>query len=66
MIAAFESASGKQIPYRITGRRPATSPNAMLTRHWPCGTGLANSNSDIEAMCEDTWRWQVANPQGYT
>jgi len=65
MVAAFARASGRQIPYRITARRPgdiaqcyADSALAKRELGWQARLG-------IEAMCADTWRWQAANPQGY-
>ena len=59
MITAFEQASGKQVPYRIVGRRPgdiaACYANAELAERvlgW-------QATRDIKAMCEDSWRWQT-------
>jgi UDP-glucose 4-epimerase len=65
MVAAFEKASGKKIPYEIVGRRPgdiascyADASLAETELGWKAELG-------IEAMCEDTWRWQKNNPKGY-
>jgi len=65
MIKAFEKASGKQIPYNIVDRRPGevASSFADVTKaekelNWKVNRGL------IE-MCEDSWRWQVNNLNGY-
>ncbi|MBV5317111.1 MAG: UDP-glucose 4-epimerase GalE [Desulfobulbaceae bacterium] len=65
MIGAFAQASGKQIPYRIIGRRPGdiarcfADPTLAKTElGWTARFG-------IQKMCEDTWHWQVTNPQGY-
>lgn len=65
MVRAFEAASGRNIPYRIVDRRPGdvaacwTDP-ALVERllGWKARLG-------IEKMCEDTWRWQSQNPEGY-
>lgn len=58
MIRAFESASGKDIPFEITARRPgdiATSladPTRAAERlNWRAKRGL-------EEMCRDAWAWQ--------
>jgi UDP-glucose 4-epimerase len=66
MVAAFARASGKHIPYRVTDRRAgdiaqcyADPDLALRELEWQARFG-------IEAMCADTWRWQSANPQGYT
>jgi UDP-glucose 4-epimerase len=65
MVKAFEKASGKSIPFKITGRRPgdiaacyADPSKAMQEMGW-------SANRDIDEMCVDVWRWQSANPNGY-
>jgi len=65
MVRAFEAASGKTIPYRIKPRRTgdiaacfADPSRAERELHWRAKRGL-------QAMVEDTWRWQRMNPAGY-
>ncbi len=65
MVEAFAEAAGKKIPYRIVGRRPgdiascyADPSKAEKELSW-------KASRDIKAMCEDTWRWQTDNPNGY-
>ncbi len=65
MVMAFEKASGKDIPYKITDRRVGdiaasyTDPSfAEEKLNW-------KANLKIDEMCEDTWRWQNNNPNGY-
>jgi len=65
MVEAFAQVSGKQIPYRIVGRRAGDIAqcfaNPTLARNelgWTARFG-------IQEMCADTWRWQSTNPQGY-
>ena len=65
MIAAFAAASGKEIPYQITARRSgdvaicfADPAKALRELGWRTQRGL-------KEMCEDAWRWQVRNPDGY-
>lgn len=65
MIRAFEEASGKRIPYRITKRRPgdiaacyADTSLAQKLLGWKAKRGLAD-------MCTDSWSWQLRNPEGY-
>ncbi len=65
MIAAFERASGRQIPYDIVGRRAGDLPASYAdpTRaHEELGW---RAERTIDDMCVDTWRWQSGNPQGY-
>lgn len=65
MVKAFEEASGKKIPYKIAPRRPgdiaecyADPTKAENELGWKTTRG-------IKEMCEDTWRWQSNNPDGY-
>ena len=63
--AAFEKASGVPVPYVIDPRRPgdpdevyANAQKAKELLGWTAQRG-------IDEMCEDTWRWQKNNPNGY-
>ena len=63
---AFVKASGIDVPYVIDPRRPgdpdevyADATKAKEVLGWEAKLG-------IDEMCEDTWRWQKGNPQGYT
>ena len=65
VVAAFEKASGRTIPYRVVGRRPGdmavsyTDPaKANRELGWSATKG-------IDEMCADGWRWQSDNPNGY-
>jgi UDP-glucose 4-epimerase len=62
---AYEAASGKPVPYRVVPRRPgdvaACYADPSLAREllgW-------EARYDLARMCEDSWRWQHANPNGY-
>ncbi|MBQ6885028.1 MAG: UDP-glucose 4-epimerase GalE [Clostridia bacterium] len=62
---AFVKASGIDVPYVIDPRRPgdpdevyADAKKAKEVLGWEAMYG-------IEEMCEDTWRWQSGNPNGY-
>ncbi|MGE5386968.1 MAG: UDP-glucose 4-epimerase GalE [Betaproteobacteria bacterium] len=65
VVAAFERASGRKVPYRLVDRRPgdvaicyADATRAKSALGW-------SANYDIDAMCKDTWRWQKGNPEGF-
>jgi UDP-glucose 4-epimerase len=65
MISAFEKASGVEIPYKLAPRRPgdAASCYADVSK---AETELGwKAELDIFQMCEDTWRWQSNNPNGF-
>lgn len=62
---AFVKASGVDIPYVIDPRRPgdpdevyADASKAKKLLGW-------EAKHSVEEMCEDTWRWQKNNPNGY-
>nr|WP_315192273.1 UDP-glucose 4-epimerase GalE [uncultured Albidiferax sp.] len=66
MVHAFEKASGKPVPYQVAPRRPGdiaacyAEPTAALELlGWRAERGL-------DAMCTDAWRWQSANPTGFS
>ena len=65
VVHAFEKASGKKIPYEIQARRPgdiATCYSDPSKAYKELGW---KAERDIEEMCEDSWRWQSQNPNGY-
>lgn len=62
---AFVKASGIDVPYVIDPRRPgdldevyANADKALKLLGW-------KAERNIEEMCEDSWRWQKNNPNGY-
>ena len=65
VVAAFEKASDKKVPFRIVDRRPGDVANcyadSSLAREL---LGWA-AEMDIATMCEDSWCWQSANPMGF-
>lgn len=65
VIKAFEKASGKKIAYKVVERRPgdiatcfANPSKANRELNWI-------AKRTIDEMCEDSWRWQKNNPDGY-
>ena len=65
VVKAFEKASGKPVNYVIAPRRPGdiatcySDPSkAKEELGWVAERG-------IDEMCEDSWRWQSQNPDGY-
>ena len=65
VVKAFEKASGVKIPYTIGARRAGD----IATCYSDPSKALAElgwkATRDIEEMCEDSWRWQSQNPNGY-
>lgn len=65
MIHAFEQASGKNIPYKIAPRRPGDAAICYADPSKAHNELGWKAEFDIHKMCEDTWRWQSNNPNGY-
>ncbi|GFS19099.1 UDP-glucose 4-epimerase [Elysia marginata] len=65
MVKAFQKATGKEIPYKLAPRREgdiATVYADPKTAEKELGWKTTRS---LEEMCEDLWRWQSNNPNGY-
>ncbi len=65
MVHAFERACGHPIDYRIYDRRPgdvAVSYANANKAYYELGWSATRS---IEDICQDAWRWQSQNPNGY-
>jgi len=65
VIQAMEKASGKKIPYEIAAPRPgdvaenyANVDKANKELNW-------KTKYTLKEICEDAWRWQSKNPNGY-
>lgn len=65
VIENFEAATGKKVPYDFKPRREgdiavnyANAEKAYKELGWKARYG-------IREMCEDSWRWQSNNPNGY-
>ena len=65
VVAAFEKAAEKEIPYKFVDRRPGDIAESYAD------ASLANrelewsTERSIDQMCTDAWRWQSQNPNGY-
>ena len=65
IVHNFEDATGVPVPYSIKPRRPgdidiyyASPKKAREELGWEAQYG-------VKEMCEDSWRWQKMNPNGY-
>ena len=65
LVGGMGRATGKPVPYEFAPRRPGdvatVYADATLAKDllgWEAKLG-------VDAMCEDTWRWQKTNPMGY-
>ncbi len=65
IVKAFETTSGRKIPYKIRPRREgdvavcyADPSKAESLLGW-------KAQRDLQRMCADSWNWQSKNPKGY-
>ena len=65
VVKSMEKACGHKVPYKIAPRRPgdlaivfANPDKARDVLKW-------KATRDMDKMCEDSWRWQSTNPQGF-
>ncbi len=65
MISNFEKASGKNVPYKFVERRAGDIATCFADPTKAKGELSWETKKDIADMCEDTWRWQEQNPDGY-
>lgn len=65
MVKAFEKASQKEIPYQIIGRRPGDIAICFADPSYAYEQLGWKATRGIDEMCEDSWRWQSQNPNGY-
>ncbi|MDC1418143.1 UDP-glucose 4-epimerase GalE [Candidatus Thioglobus sp.] len=65
MVKAFEKASGKNIPYQIVDRRPGDIATCYADPTFAVEKLDWKVEYELDEMCEDTWRWQSMNPNGY-
>lgn len=65
LLKAFEKASGKNIPYEVTHRRVGDLPEYYAQADYAKEVLGWCAQYGVSRMCEDTWRWQNQNPNGF-
>lgn len=58
MVKAFERASGRPVAYRIAPRRPGDIAQCFADPTLAEQLLGWRAELDVDAMCEDSWRWQ--------
>ena len=71
VIRAFEKACGHELKYEIADRRIEPRRAGDLATCYSDPSKAKEelgwvAQRDIDEMCEDSWRWQSNNPDGYT
>lgn len=65
IVKNFEAATGIKIPYVIDPRRPGDIATCYCSAKKAKDELGWEAQYDIRDMCEDSWRWQKQNPNGY-
>ena len=65
VVKAFEKASGRKVPYRISPRRPGDIAECWADPSLAAAELGWKAERGIDEMCADAWRWQKKNPYGY-
>jgi len=66
MVRAFEQASGKPVPYKISPRRSGDVAACYADPAFARELLGWQAQRDLQTMCADAWRWQSGNPNGYS
>jgi len=65
MVKSFENASGKSVKYKIAPRRAGDIATCFADPSYAKEILGWTAIRGIDEMCEDSWRWQSNNPNGY-
>ena len=65
MLKAFSTVVERDIPYQITPRRAGDIATCYANPAYAKKVLQWEATHDIHQMCEDSWRWQSNNPNGY-
>lgn len=65
VIAAFEQASGRRVPYEVVARRAGDVAQCWADPALAEAVLGWRARHDLASMCRDAWAWQSANPGGY-
>jgi UDP-glucose 4-epimerase len=65
VIGMFEEVIGRPIAYQRDARRPGDVATCYGDPSTAAELLRWRASQDLRAMCEDSWRWQTLNPNGY-
>ena len=65
LVTAFSEVSGQNIPYQFVARRAGDIANCYASADKAKDLLGWEAKLSITEMCQDTWRWQSMNPNGY-
>jgi len=65
MVKAYEDASGKKVPYKIVQRRAGDIAKCYADPAFAKEVLGWSATKNLQQMCQDSYRWQTNNPNGY-
>jgi len=65
IVKEFEKASGEIVPYKIVERRLGDVSTCYTDPGYAAEKLGWKAKFKLDEMCEDAWRWQAMNPNGY-
>ncbi|RVT53690.1 UDP-glucose 4-epimerase GalE [Rubrivivax albus] len=65
VVRAYAAASGRDVPYRVTPRRPGDVAACYADPALAATLLGWRAQHDLDRMCADSWRWQSQNPNGF-
>ncbi|MEJ5168586.1 MAG: UDP-glucose 4-epimerase GalE [Arcobacteraceae bacterium] len=65
VVQAFEKVSGKKVHYKIVPRRAGDIAKYYSDPSYAREVIGWEAKKTLEDMCQDSWRWQSQNPNGY-
>ena len=66
MVKAFSKACGREVAYKIAPRRPGDIAQCYADPKKAKEELGFEATKNLEDMCEDIWRWQSNNPDGFS
>jgi UDP-glucose 4-epimerase len=66
VVRAFEEASGKTVPFRISERRPGDAASTVADPGQAAEILGWRTRRSLSDICRDGWIWQSNNPEGYS
>ncbi len=65
MVKAFSKSCGRELPYEFAPRRAGDLPAFWADPSFAKESLGWTAEKGIQEMCDDVWRWQSKNPNGY-
>ena len=65
LVKAFETASGRPVPYALVERRPGDAAITVADPSLAAARFGWHTRRSLSDICRDGWAWQSANPEGY-